>query len=151
MPTDTNLIVAALVRQDETILLVEERQEGDPESTWMLPGGRVETGETLLGALDRELAEETGLRRTGMPKVAFAVEVNTSEGHYSALTYDIEATGSVAPNDPDGFVLHAAWVPIDVALERLRRVAWYDATFLADYLDGVASAGRVHIVDRVRP
>ena len=151
MPSDTNLIVAALVRQHDTILLVEERQVGQAEATWMLPGGRVEIGESLLGALDRELREETGLRRVGMPKIAFVVEIKTSVGAYSALTYDVEVVGSVAPNDPDGLVLDAAWVPIGQALERLQRVAWYDASFLTDYLDGVAPAGSVHIVDRVRP
>jgi ADP-ribose pyrophosphatase YjhB (NUDIX family) len=56
MPAATPLIVSAIVRRDDLLLLVEQQGPDDSESSWMLPGGRVEDGETLIHALDRELS-----------------------------------------------------------------------------------------------
>ncbi|HXD46032.1 MAG TPA: NUDIX domain-containing protein [Pseudolabrys sp.] len=42
---------------------------------WHMPGGGVETGETMLTALTRELAEEGNIKLTGQPQL-FAVYFN---------------------------------------------------------------------------
>jgi ADP-ribose pyrophosphatase YjhB (NUDIX family) len=52
--------VGAVVFRGEEVLLVRRGQEPARDS-WSLPGGLVELGETLEGALKRELEEETGL------------------------------------------------------------------------------------------
>jgi ADP-ribose pyrophosphatase YjhB (NUDIX family) len=54
--------VKAIVRSHTEILLIR-RAPGSPQypGTWDLPGGAVESGETLEGALEREIREETGL------------------------------------------------------------------------------------------
>ena len=46
--------------QDERLLLVR-RGHGPAAGEWSVPGGRVETGETLAEAVVREVAEETGI------------------------------------------------------------------------------------------
>lgn len=51
--------VSALVRWQNRILLC--RQEKPGREYWMLPGGGVGGGETLVAALWRELGEEVGL------------------------------------------------------------------------------------------
>ena len=56
---------------DERVLLVRVASRG-----WEMPGGQVETGETLLGALGREVEEESGCR----------VDVEGPIGVYSKLT-----------------------------------------------------------------
>lgn len=144
MAASTNLIVAAIVRRGEDLLLVEQQGPWDPEPSWMLPGGRVEPGETLLSALARELKEETGLRLTGAPPIAFAVDIDRDDGVYAAITFECEADGNLAPADPDGFVRSAAWVASDSAFERLTCVAWYDCVPLERYLSGEATAGTVY-------
>jgi len=53
------LRVAALLRWHERILLC--RQEKPGKEYWLLPGGGVEGGESILEALVRELHEELGL------------------------------------------------------------------------------------------
>jgi ADP-ribose pyrophosphatase YjhB (NUDIX family) len=51
--------VSAILRRDGRILLVRHEKHG--REYWLLPGGGVDAGETLLQALKRELAEELGL------------------------------------------------------------------------------------------
>jgi ADP-ribose pyrophosphatase YjhB (NUDIX family) len=53
------LRVSALLRWHERILLC--RQEKPGREYWLLPGGGVEGGESLMEALARELGEELGL------------------------------------------------------------------------------------------
>src|ERR671933_2222834 len=51
--------VSAILRWNERVLLI--RQEKPGKEYWMLPGGGVESGESLIDALHRELAEECGI------------------------------------------------------------------------------------------
>jgi 8-oxo-dGTP diphosphatase len=51
--------VSAILRWRDRILLIRH-QKGSRE-VWLLPGGGVQTGESLIRALRRELWEETGL------------------------------------------------------------------------------------------
>lgn len=129
-------------------MLVEQQGPWDPEPSWMLPGGRVDAGETLFAALKRELAEESGLLLTRVERIAFAVEVAASGESYSAMTFDCAAEGALAPADPDGFVRRAEWVPVDRALERLRVVAWYECAPLERYLSEDAAPGTVYTFER---
>ena len=54
--------VSAILRREDRILLIRQ-QKGDREY-WLLPGGGVNGGESLIDALRRELTEEVGLEAT---------------------------------------------------------------------------------------
>lgn len=54
------LRAAALVVHNNKVLLVKHRHGND--AYWVLPGGRVEEGETILQAAGRELAEELNIK-----------------------------------------------------------------------------------------
>ncbi len=56
--------VSAILRWRGRILLLRHEKGG--REVWLLPGGGVQTGESLLHALRRELWEETGLFPEGV-------------------------------------------------------------------------------------
>jgi phosphatase NudJ len=57
-PIPTSYFALVVVRRGHRFLLTQERKYG---STWSIPGGRVEPGETLVQAAVREVHEETGV------------------------------------------------------------------------------------------
>jgi 8-oxo-dGTP diphosphatase len=64
--------VGAVVLKGSEVLLVRRGQEPAKDS-WSLPGGLVELGETMEAAIQRELAEETGIR-VHLLKIAAVLE-----------------------------------------------------------------------------
>lgn len=107
------LIVAALIRRADEILLVRQQGPNDPISAWALPGGVVEPGELLTEALIREVREETGL--------AILRGLGPGHGYQStAFVFEIENwEGTLRSNDPDGFVLETGFFSIGDAISKL--------------------------------
>ena len=59
-PAQPRVAVGAIVFKDNKVLLVR-RGKPPAEDLWAIPGGRVEIGETLQEATEREILEETGI------------------------------------------------------------------------------------------
>ena len=51
-------VVTALLIKDGKVLMCQRREDKSYPLVWEFPGGRVESGETLMQALQRELMEE---------------------------------------------------------------------------------------------
>jgi 8-oxo-dGTP diphosphatase len=110
---DTPLVaVGAIVVRDGRVLLVR-RGQPPSEGLWAIPGGRVELGETLQEAAEREIKEETGLTiRARDPVYTFDVIRRTEGGrirfHY--VIVDLMADyveGGLYPGDD---AREARWV-----------------------------------------
>lgn len=80
---------------------------------WQMPGGGVETGETLREALNKELMEEANIRLTGAPQL-FQVYFNgrTSRRDHVAL-YVCRNFEQTAPRLPDHEIAEAGFFPLD--------------------------------------
>ena len=104
--------VGAIVVSDSRILLVR-RGRPPSEGLWAIPGGRVEVGETLQEAAEREIMEETGLTiRARDPIHIFDVILRDEDGrvrfHY--VIVDLLAdyiSGTLNPGDD---ACEARWV-----------------------------------------
>jgi mutator protein MutT len=113
---------AVIVTGDGEVVLVRRARE-PLAGAWSLPGGAVETGETLAAALVREVREETALEIEVGPLVEvldriFADETGRIRHHYVLIDYlcrvrggelragsDASAAARVKPADLDGYAL----------------------------------------------
>lgn len=58
---NVNYIVAAVIINDRSEVLMMQEAKPQCKEKWYLPAGRVESNETLVDAVKREVLEETGL------------------------------------------------------------------------------------------
>ncbi len=110
-------VVAAAILLDAQgrVLLVGNDWKGQGDVRWTLPGGMVETHESTLDALRREVLEETGLAITGVEHMAYAVHVEDRRRNDRAISFAFLAQyeGLLNPRDPDGFIVEARFMPLD--------------------------------------
>ena len=106
-------IRAVAVVLHEGKLLVMHRRRGERSYT-VLPGGRIEKGESVQDAVLRELREETGLR--GRPGALLPVPI-ASDAPVLYLSVQVDGTelelgGSERERSAPDNVFRPAWVPL---------------------------------------
>lgn len=116
-------VAVALIWHDDAIMLVQQQGPRDPQPAWALPGGVVEGGELLTETLRREVREEAGLEIDDAGHIAYTAQFDTGAGTPYIVTAFAVArwNGQPAPNDPDGHVIEARFVPRDEALQLIGR------------------------------
>ena len=101
--------VGGVAVEGDAVLLV--RRGRPPQAgRWSIPGGRVERGETLAGAVERELLEETGLSVRCGPFLGWVERIGP-EHHFVILDFEVKVAPGDASPRAGGDALEAAWVP----------------------------------------
>lgn len=145
---DFGIRVGAVVERDGTLLLVRHRKP-DRDPYWVLPGGRLEPGETIPECSEREIAEETGLSgsfagilyvseflRKGRHTVDVTARVEVDRDAEAVLGSDPEVAPGTEPT-----LTELRWVGV----EELRGIPLLPdgikSRLLADAADGWSEAG----------
>lgn len=107
--------MGALIFQDGRLLIVERNQE-PLKGYWSIPGGILETGETLEAGVQREVREETGLEVEALEMFEiFERVIRDAEGrpeyHYVLIDYVCRPCGGALRAASD--VSRAVWVKQD--------------------------------------
>ena len=123
--------VGAIAVHDRRLLLVR-RGHGPAAGEWSVPGGRVESGETLFEAVVRELAEETQLEGVCDHLVGWVERIG-DEHHFVILDFAVTVLDPASAPVAGGDAAEAVWVPL---------------AELSDYrlVDGLAEFLRDHAV-----
>lgn len=102
---------AVLLDNQENVLLIKRAKE-PAKHLWSIPGGKLEPGETMTEACQREFLEETGLVIKVGPIIG-VVERITPEFHYIIMDFAATLTqqSSSAPQASSD-VDDARWVPV---------------------------------------
>ena len=93
-------------------LLCIRRGHGPGAGLWSLPGGRVETGESLHEALVREVFEETGLEVVVDRFVGYVERIG-DDYHFVILDFAVTLLDADADPIAADDAAEAAWVPFE--------------------------------------
>jgi mutator protein MutT len=77
------LVTAAIIRRDGRILLTRRKPDAHLANLWEFPGGKVEPGESLITALEREIREELGIT------IDVGDEYYTTTHHYATKSVEL--------------------------------------------------------------
>ncbi|WP_420609424.1 NUDIX hydrolase [Candidatus Poriferisodalis sp.] len=148
MPPDVHrwAVAGGILAHGDAVLMVNNRRRNG-STDWSTPGGVVDPGETVLGALTREVAEETGLQVSAWDGPLYIVEADGSGGPGWFLTVEVHEaqhwSGDLDVADPDGIVFDAQWVRVGELEDLLTgQYAWMAEPLLM-YLAGSAPRGHV--------
>ena len=82
--TITKQVVAAIILRDDRVLICQRTEEQPFPLQWEFPGGKIESGEEPVAALERELHEELGIR------AVIGAEIGTVRHRYQKQGRDEE-------------------------------------------------------------
>lgn len=104
-------VVACIVDEQERVLLTRRCIKPFCDQ-WVMPGGKIDHGESIIAALHREVREEVGLevRVEGLIDVYEHIRLGEDQDHFVILYYRAAPLGgTLCPNG--GECTEAVWMP----------------------------------------
>lgn len=119
-PIPTWYFALVVVRRGHRFLMTQEQKYG---STWSIPGGRVEPGESIIDAAVREVVEETGIpvRIDGILRIEHAANDSTARVRVLLTGTPLDDTEPKSIADQES--LGAAWLTLEEIRSRKLRGA----------------------------
>ena len=128
--SEVHVAVGVILDSDHNVLITRRAQTAHQGGLWEFPGGKVEAGETLSSALERELGEELGI---AIGRTSALLEVRHDYGdkivlldvhvvwEFSGVAQGLEnqPLAWVAPEDLSAYEFPEANLPIVVAIGNL--------------------------------
>jgi ADP-ribose pyrophosphatase YjhB (NUDIX family) len=108
-PPSAPVVAVGGIAVVEDALLMVQRATPPAVGSWTVPGGRVEPGESVTAAVEREVREETALEVRCGSLVGWA-ERRAEGYHFVILDFAVTVTGDRTPT-AGGDAAAVAWVP----------------------------------------
>ena len=106
-------VTAAVIKQDNRILICQRARDDDYALKWEFPGGKLEAGETLEQCIIREITEELGLHIKVNSVLAVTKHNDGKQDvHFTFYEADI-ISGIMTLNVHET----AVWAPLDTLAE----------------------------------
>ncbi len=103
------LVVSVLVKNKNKYLLVKEVLEGG-KTWWLVPGGKVEFGETIEDAARREIEEETSIKPKRIKFMCFKEALSPEYNYHTVIFFFSTNTKTTRlGKDIEGKVIEAKW------------------------------------------
>ena len=132
--------VCALIMRGDTALLV--RQSKGAATYWLLPGGALETGETMEEAVHREVGEECSIAIDLRGPLGVVESISPDRGrsrHVVHFVYAAIAAPNVEAAASDPAILEVRWVTADEVLAMVVHPPIADV--VADWMRALAAGG----------
>jgi len=125
------IIVGVLAKNGNKYLLAREKLESGRDR-WLVPGGKVEFGESLEDAAKRELQEETGIKADKLKFLCFKEALFPEYNYHTVIFfYSTETKQTKLSKDTDGKVQESKWFTLNEAkkLPLVESAEWLFKTF----------------------
>lgn len=141
VPGGAGAVMIAAITDQQELLVIREYAVGVEDYVLTLPGGKIDLGESVESAANRELIEEVGFEAKS---IEFLKKVNLNPRYARSslnlvLAYDLYHNTSLEGDEPE---------PLDIIkwpLNRLHELLWRD-----DFNEGRAMAGVILAIERLK-
>lgn len=117
------LVVAALIKNPEGQVLAVHLNKEKPEGVWVMPGGKLEDGESARDCVVREAKEELGIDIHPL-KLAGICEVDYPSGSWVFLYYQSEIVSGTPTPREEGKTLEAKYIDPQ-ELHEYQKIVWF--------------------------